>query len=102
MVFANPAARRSDPGLDRLPQPLAAAIAGLLEDATRVADRIDRFDDSLTGRAEADALAGPASTSPPNCCISPRRPVLALDEVDMGSGHPDRCIGLWSPPMTSI
>jgi hypothetical protein len=56
-VFAT--RRRAGPILDSIgPQPLAAAIAGLLAAGDPVADRIDRFDAALTGRAAVAALAG--------------------------------------------
>jgi uncharacterized protein YqcC (DUF446 family) len=56
-VFAT--RRRADQILDSIgPQPLATAIAGLLAAGDPVADRIDRFDGALTGRAAVTALAG--------------------------------------------
>jgi len=56
-VFAT--RRRADQILDSMgPQPLATAIAGLLVADDPVADRIDRFDDALTGHAAVTALAG--------------------------------------------
>jgi hypothetical protein len=51
--------RRADQILDSIgPRPLAAAIAGLLSDDDSVADRIDRFDATMTRRAAMAALAG--------------------------------------------
>jgi hypothetical protein len=51
--------RRADRILDSIgPQPLAAAIAGLLLGGESVTDRIDRFDACLAGPAAAGALAG--------------------------------------------
>lgn len=56
-VFAT--RRRADRILDSIgPQPLAAAIAGLLAAGDPVAERIDRFDAALSGRAAVAALAG--------------------------------------------
>jgi hypothetical protein len=99
--------RRADSILDSIgPQRLAAAIAGLLDGGDPVADRIDRFDASLTGRAAVAALAGsgfdlPAEvlhfTSPDRYWLwtrwiwdpGARTGALALvttDDLDLGAG----------------
>lgn len=102
--------RRADSILDSIgPQRLAAAIAGLLDGGYPVADRIDRFDASLTGRAPVAALAGsgfdlPAEvlhfTSPDRYWLwtrwiwdpDTRTGALALvttDDIDLGEGATD-------------
>jgi hypothetical protein len=104
-VFAT--RRRADRILDSLgPQPLAAAIAGLLAGDEPVADRIDRFDAAFSGRAAQVALAGSGFdlptellhfTSPEQYWLwtrwifdpDARTGALALvttDDVDLGAG----------------
>jgi len=56
-VFAT--RRRADQIIDSIgPKRLAAAIAGLLTTGAAVSERIDRFEDSLSGHAAQSALVG--------------------------------------------
>jgi hypothetical protein len=99
--------RRADQILDSIgPGPLAAAISGLFADGDPVADRVDRFDAALSGRAAVAALGGsgfdlPAEllhfTSPERYWLwtrwiwdpDARTGALALittDDADLGAG----------------
>ena len=78
-------------------KPLAAAIAGLLDEAAPVAERIDRFDAALARFGAPRPWPGPGRAgvapvrSPGRAAAFRRaRQVLAVDEVAMGPRRPDR------------